>query len=155
METDRCSLAGFIEADHDSCMRLFTDSRVRHYLGGPRSKESAQEIVSSWIHRKAPVARRWAVRLKSNEELIGIVSISVHYDGKSQEICFYRNGGIKVLLWSRYPPSCCMRLPNFVCRSLSQKLNRKTYDRYGFLRNLGFSLSSMWNDSMPCKPYTQ
>jgi [ribosomal protein S5]-alanine N-acetyltransferase len=73
--------------DAPALAQLFTDLRIRQYLGGPRNKPqahiSAQELIA--IGREFPA---WVVVQPDSPEPVGFVSLDHHHDGKDIEVSF-------------------------------------------------------------------
>lgn len=85
-ETDRCVLSLLQKTDIPEALRLLTDEQVRAYLGGPVSEEEARRRLRIWSDR--PDSVYYAVRLKVNKALIGIVDISPHHNVRDKEISY-------------------------------------------------------------------
>ena len=73
--------------DVPALMRLFTDPRVRQYLGGPRAQPQAQasalDLVA--VEREFPA---WVVVQPGSPDAVGFVSLDPHHDGKDVEVSF-------------------------------------------------------------------
>lgn len=86
-ETNRCKLYKIHETDYEEVMKLYTDERVRQFLGG---------IVEEKIYRirfadMCDVDNNnlyWVIRQKDDNQFIGLVSLDLHHDGISTEISY-------------------------------------------------------------------
>jgi len=85
--TNRCKLLKIQETDYEEVKKLYTDERVRQFLGG---------IVEEQIYRAkftdmCDVNNKglyWVIRQKDSDQFIGLVSLSLHHDGISTEISY-------------------------------------------------------------------
>ncbi|QQX57564.1 GNAT family N-acetyltransferase [Pseudomonas chlororaphis] len=75
------------EADASNLVRLYTDPKVRVYLGGPIdlgvAVQRAQVEVS--IERELPL---WVIRTRLGEQFAGVISFDTHHDGIDVEVSF-------------------------------------------------------------------
>lgn len=86
-ESNRCKLSKIQESDYEEIKKLYTDERVRQFLGG---------IVEEKIYRIKFLnmcdannkSFYWTIRQKYGNQFIGIVSLDLHHDGISTEISY-------------------------------------------------------------------
>ncbi len=86
INTDRCCIFNLQQADVEKAVRLFTDDRVRRYLGGTLSVELAVEKLNSWLNKQNDLYL--TVSLLENGDFVGIISVTDHHDGKFKEISY-------------------------------------------------------------------
>ena len=86
INTDRCCIFNLQQADVEKAVRLFTDDRVRRYLGGTLSVELAVEKLNSWLNKQNDLYL--TVSLLENGGFVGIISVTDHHDGKFKEISY-------------------------------------------------------------------
>lgn len=84
--TDRCIASALKKNDMEEAVRLFTDNNVREYLGGIISSHKAIEKLNQWISDHKSVYL--TIRLKVNNEFIGIISISPHHNMGHHELSY-------------------------------------------------------------------
>ncbi|MBC2658588.1 MULTISPECIES: GNAT family N-acetyltransferase [unclassified Pseudomonas] len=73
--------------DVTNLVRLYTDPKVRTYLGGPLSQEAAvkRSILEVDSQREMPL---WVIRTREAEQFAGIVSFDLHHDGADIEVSY-------------------------------------------------------------------
>ena len=86
INTDRCIITKLKQTDIDDAINLFTDVRVRHYLGGTITKEEAVEKIYLWSNNK--YEQYFTVRMLDSNDFIGIISITAHHDGEYKELSY-------------------------------------------------------------------
>ena len=86
LQTSRCSLRHLSESDLYEAVELFTDSRVRAYLGGPISEQQAFVKLQSWI--SSTDSLYVAIRAVTTNEFIGIISVCPHHENEYMELSY-------------------------------------------------------------------
>lgn len=86
-ETNRCKLLKIQETDYEEVKKLYTDERVRQFLGGTVREQiyRAKFIDMCDVNNEGLY---WVIRQKNNDQFIGLVSLSLHHDGISTEISY-------------------------------------------------------------------
>lgn len=86
-ETNRCKLLKIQETDYEDVKKLYTDEKVRQFLGGIIYEDIYKikfinmcDIESQGLY--------WVVRLKSDNKFLGLVSLDLYHDGTSTEISY-------------------------------------------------------------------
>src|SRR5690606_33839866 len=79
-KTERCVLSLFQESDSREVSSLFSNPQVRKYLGGERKPDAIEEILSEMLTPEKG-ASYWAIRERSSNEFIGLISLDPHHDG--------------------------------------------------------------------------
>lgn len=87
IETTRCLLEELKPDDADNFLRLHTDPEVRKYLGGPADSDTVKQTFSRLLEH-SQLMPCWAVRVKDQPAMIGLISLSRHHDGKDTELSF-------------------------------------------------------------------
>jgi len=87
LETLRCRLDVLKEADYAEVKQLYTDEKVRQYLGGTVSKAAYKDKFSAMLKPDAD-SLYWVVRQKHNGEFIGLISLDLHHDNTSREVSY-------------------------------------------------------------------
>jgi ribosomal-protein-alanine N-acetyltransferase len=84
---NECILSAFEPGDMPSLAKLYTDSRVRQFLGGPVDEPTALERVEalSAVRRAFPA---WVIRSTGSRQAMGIVELDGHHDGEDVEISY-------------------------------------------------------------------
>ena len=87
IETNRCIMDKVNASDYEKIRELYTNVKVREFLGGVVSNE---RFKSSFIDILTCEENSfyWVVRLKNNNEVIGLVSLDNHHDGVSTELSY-------------------------------------------------------------------
>ena len=86
IKTNRCCISTLRQAHVEKAVRLFTDDRVRRYLGGTLSVELAVEKLNSWLNNKNDLYL--TVSLLENGDFVGIISLTDHHDGEHKELSY-------------------------------------------------------------------
>ena len=87
IETNRCQILKLKENDYQDIKELYFDEDVRKFLGGVGSKEGFDNNFNDMISPEDD-SFYWVIRLKANNELIGLVSLDKHHDGLNIEISY-------------------------------------------------------------------
>ena len=87
IETARCVLDEFGLEDREHVIRLYTDTDVRRFLGGPVDVAAARTNFERWAS-PGPGDNRWAIRTKDRRTFVGAVSLSPHHDGDETEVSY-------------------------------------------------------------------
>lgn len=87
IETTRCLLDPLRPEDSEHFLRLHTDPEVRRYLGGPAEPEGVKQTFDKLLTHGA-LLPCWAVRVKDQDNMIGMISLSRHHDGQDTELSY-------------------------------------------------------------------
>ncbi|MGM9987253.1 MAG: GNAT family N-acetyltransferase [Bacillaceae bacterium] len=87
IETKRCILKEVEQLDYENIRQLYTNEKVRAYLGGIRTEEQIKEIVSNMLF-PSNQEKYWIVTETRNNQFIGVVSLDTHHDGSSTEVSY-------------------------------------------------------------------
>ncbi|PNT92822.1 GNAT family N-acetyltransferase [Clostridium thermosuccinogenes] len=87
METNRCKLVKLQETDYVDVKRLYSDVKVREFLGGPVSEEEFNAKFERMIKSKND-AIYWVIRQRESSLFIGLISLALHHDGVSTEVSY-------------------------------------------------------------------
>lgn len=86
-QTKRCKYEDLRYTDIDEAVKLFTNEKVRKFLGGPISEEAARAKLNSVIGSKDICY--CAVRLIETNELIGlIIFTTAHNEERTEELSY-------------------------------------------------------------------
>ena len=80
-----CRLEVLNESHISDAIRLFTDSTVREYMGGPITEDYAQRHLSEWISSRYP---SFAVLRVSDSAFLGIISVFPHQLSDQLELSY-------------------------------------------------------------------
>ena len=86
VNTDRCTINSFSEADIGEAVALFVNNEVRCYLGGAISEKEALKKLNSWLNKTDGLYL--TVRMSGNGSFVGIISITDHHDGVFKELSY-------------------------------------------------------------------
>ena len=84
--TERCCIKPFEKTDIDAAIPLFTDERVREFLGGVITEDAAREKLNKWVVPRSD-SLYFSVALKSGK-FIGIITITPYLDTDKKEISY-------------------------------------------------------------------
>lgn len=87
LETERCRLSAFQEKDREEVAQLFSNPKVRMYLGGVREPDTIRTILDEMLESMDD-ACYWVVREKDTAEFMGLISIDLHHEGADQELSY-------------------------------------------------------------------
>ena len=87
METNRCKILKLQRSDYENIKKLYFDEDVRRFLGGVISKTDFDNNFNNMFSPEGDLFY-WAVRLKDNNEFIGLVSLDKYHDGLSTEVSY-------------------------------------------------------------------
>lgn len=79
LRTRRCALTAVAAEDLEAFRKLYTDPRVRRFLGGPRPAPSIDE------HLGRP--NQWAIRIDASA-FIGCITLGPHHEGPAPEVSY-------------------------------------------------------------------
>jgi ribosomal-protein-alanine N-acetyltransferase len=86
MVSSRCFLESTQTSDLPLVARLFSEPKVRSFLGGPMSAEMAQQRAAELAHGSE---QAWAVRPASDlSSLLGVVTLDRHHDLEDIEVSY-------------------------------------------------------------------
>lgn len=86
-ETNRCKLLKIQETDYEDIKKLYTDERVRQFLGGI-IEEDIYKIKFINMCKIEGKELYWVVRLKDDNKFLGLISLDLYHDGVSTEISY-------------------------------------------------------------------
>lgn len=86
INTNRCCISPLQQSHIEKAVRLFTDERVRLYLGATLSEESAVKKLNLWVNNKNDLYL--TVSLLENGDFIGIISVTDHHDCEKKELSY-------------------------------------------------------------------
>ena len=88
IKTARCELNTLKDSEHDFVMRLYTDAKVRCYLGGV--VELPKAGFKSEMLKPNSEKHYWVIRAKNSNSLseIGIVSLTPHHNNIDTEVSY-------------------------------------------------------------------
>ncbi|WP_257248020.1 GNAT family N-acetyltransferase [Clostridium botulinum] len=75
------------DSDYEKIKELYTDEKVRKFLGGIVSNEKLNSSFNDMLTCDDN-SFYWVVRLKDNNEVIGLASLDKHHDGLSTEVSY-------------------------------------------------------------------
>lgn len=87
IETNRCKIDRLQDSDYEKVRELFTNEKVRKFLGGIVSPASFNSSFYNMLNCNEN-SYYWVARLKHNNEIIGLVSLDKHHDGFSTEVSY-------------------------------------------------------------------
>jgi len=87
IETNRCFMTRVQYSDYEELKELYTDERVRKFLGGIVSNERFDASFNNMITCNEN-SYYWVVRLRNIGEFIGLISLDKHHDGFSTEVSY-------------------------------------------------------------------
>ena len=88
IETARCELTTLKDCDRDLVMRLYTDAKVRRFLGGVVDLQTIRLRFLKMLESN-PETRYWVIRVNNSSFLeIGIVSLTQHHNNIDTEISY-------------------------------------------------------------------
>jgi ribosomal-protein-alanine N-acetyltransferase len=87
IKTHRCELSVPTIEDRAHLIRLYTDSTVRAYLGGPVTYEEAGRRVDE-LTAQHQNEQAWVVRRDIDGSFLGLVSLGAHHDGSDTEVSY-------------------------------------------------------------------
>ena len=85
LQTLRCCLSKISKADQQDMERLYTSAQTRKFLGGALSAQAAREKIDRLILDREEI---FAVRLKENGALLGLVYLNPYYDTPACELSY-------------------------------------------------------------------
>lgn len=87
IETNRCRLNKIQDSDYEKIRELYTNEKVRKFLGGVVSNERFNNSFNDMLTCDEECFY-WVVRLKDNSEVIGLVSLDKYHDGVNTEVSY-------------------------------------------------------------------
>ncbi|WP_255314226.1 GNAT family N-acetyltransferase [Bacillus sp. FJAT-26390] len=81
IETERCILAKIKIDDFEDVKKIYVNDLVRRYLGGVIPEEHTRTKFIETLNRSQIESHFWVVRLKMNNQFIGLISLDKHVDG--------------------------------------------------------------------------
>ncbi len=87
METTRTLFSKPQPSDYDDLLELYTNDRVREYLGGALTKDECGTTCTK-LFSTNPESWYWIVRQKESGGLVGLISIGKHHDQIHFEISY-------------------------------------------------------------------
>lgn len=118
METNRCKILKIQKGDYEDIKELYFDEDVRRFLGGVGSKEDFDNNFNDMLSLEDD-SFYWAIRLKDNNEFIGLVSLDKYHDDLNTEVSYQ----FKPMWWGRgYAEEVIKKVIDYVFEEL--KLER-------------------------------
>ncbi|MGL4731569.1 MAG: GNAT family N-acetyltransferase [Clostridium sp.] len=87
IETNRCRIDLLKNSDYEKVKELYTNEKARKFLGGIVSTKNFNMSFHNMLTCDEN-SYYWVVRLKCNNEVIGLVSLDKHHDGFSTEVSY-------------------------------------------------------------------
>ncbi len=87
IETNRCILSKIQKSDYEDVKMLYTDEKVRQFLGGI-IEESIYMIKFNNMCDESNDYLYWVIRHKEDKQFVGLVSLDLHHDGITTEISY-------------------------------------------------------------------
>ncbi len=87
IETNRCILSKIQKTDYEDLKTLYTDERVRQFLGGI-IEENIYTIKFNNMCDESNDYLYWVIRHKEGNQFVGLVSLDLHHDGITTEISY-------------------------------------------------------------------
>ena len=88
IETNRCKLVELQETDYEDVKRLYSDIKVREFLGGTTVSEEVYRIKFGKMSKSKNNALYWVIRQRENCLFVGLISLDLHHDGVSTEVSY-------------------------------------------------------------------
>lgn len=139
LQTQRCAIE-YLNASHILAARgLFTDPRVREFLGGPVPPEHAEKRLEHWLRSDGPY---FAVTRRDDGAFLGVVDIAPHHEAGRQELSYmflpeYWGGGYACESIRRILQYCREELHLSEVVSETQEKNLRSCN---LLERLGYTL---------------
>ena len=86
-ETKRCKLSKIQKSDYEDVKKLYTDERVRQFLGGIVEEDIYRTKFTNMCKGNNN-SLYWVVRQKYDNQFIGLVSLDLYHDGINTEISY-------------------------------------------------------------------
>ena len=87
IETNRCKIIKLHKSDYKNVRELYFDERVRRFLGGIVSSERFDNSFNSMLNSDKN-SMYLVIRLKDNDEFIGLISLDKHHNGLDTEVSY-------------------------------------------------------------------
>lgn len=87
IETNRCTMYKLHNRDYEKIREIYTNIKVREFLGGVVSDEKFKYSFKNMLTCEDN-SFYYVVRLKENNEVIGLVSLDKHHDGINTELSY-------------------------------------------------------------------
>ncbi|MFA5522833.1 MAG: GNAT family N-acetyltransferase [Tissierellales bacterium] len=87
IETNRCILSKIQKTDYEDVRMLYTDEKVREFLGGI-IEENIYMIKFINMCDESNGYLYWVIRHKEDNQFVGLVSLDLHHDGVTTEISY-------------------------------------------------------------------
>jgi ribosomal-protein-alanine N-acetyltransferase len=84
--TDRCRLEPLHHSDKDAFLDLYLNKQVREFLGGTSSVEDSIIRFNKMLFEKNAI--NLSVRLKADQNFIGLINIDKHHDDVEYEVSY-------------------------------------------------------------------
>lgn len=85
LQTSRCNLGPVTQEDYVDILTLYTNPKVRQYLGGTIQPEKFSEKFKDILNQSS---HQWAAKLKETGEFVGLFSLDGHHDGVDIELSY-------------------------------------------------------------------
>ncbi|MGY3715327.1 GNAT family N-acetyltransferase [Sutcliffiella cohnii] len=85
MKTKRCYLTLVTLDDYTDVKSIYTNNKVRKYLGGAIKEEEFNFLFPSMVQK---ATHTWVVREKKTEQFIGLITLDRHHNGIDTEVSY-------------------------------------------------------------------
>jgi ribosomal-protein-alanine N-acetyltransferase len=86
IQTERCILARPVDGDRHAIYRLRTEPEVRRFLGGANGDDPFESEFAKIVGAESD--RYWAVRLRSDQTFVGLISMSAYHNEVDTEVSY-------------------------------------------------------------------
>jgi ribosomal-protein-alanine N-acetyltransferase len=86
IQTFRCNLVPVAERDYANILSLYTNLKVRQYLGGKVKLDDFPQKFNELIHDQSIF--QWVAKLKGTGDFVGLFSLGKHHDGLDTELSY-------------------------------------------------------------------
>ncbi len=87
IETNRCKIIKLHKSDYKNVRELYFDEKVRRFLGGIVSSERFDNSFNRMLNSEKS-SNYMVIRLKDNNEFIGLVSLDNHHNDLDTEVSY-------------------------------------------------------------------
>jgi [ribosomal protein S5]-alanine N-acetyltransferase len=83
--TNRCELRVITENDYVNMLKLYTNAKVREFLGGVIDEETFASRYKAMMESQN-VHLHWSIYTKDNDNFIGLICLDTYHDGIQMEV---------------------------------------------------------------------
>lgn len=94
LETERCTLRAVTKDDRHDLHQLYASKDVRRFLGGVADEKTFPKRFDDMVRKSGD---HWVIRLKDNNEFVGVVALRDHDNGQDREISYQ----LLKIFWSK------------------------------------------------------